>query len=179
MQTSQQTPKPRAGGHNKPEDSSQKQMSAIGKGFQGLGSTVKDIGSFASEQIEDVLESFTPKDPSTEVPVPISPAEMVDLFDPDLSAQGKSLETSSMLATLMATDEMLSRADQDLLVRYYNQISKLAPRAALEPLIVGPLLRKMLNSNGQLDPIDAKALTDLELSLKKRDEISPESLVLA
>ena len=158
-----------------------KQMSELGKVFQGFGEGVgtvtKEFATSTAERVGDVIEAFTPEEPSAIVPPPISPAEMVDLLNPSYEGQIKGIEISSMLASLMATDEVLAEADEELLATYYNQIAKLAPRAAREPLVVGPMLRKMLYNNGQLDPIEVKALADLENALKKRDEADPTSMV--
>lgn len=89
--------------------------------------------------------------------------------DPQHETKIRALKAQSMLTDMMANDPFLSGEQPERVVGLYNQITKLSPRAADQPLLMRALLRRYL-AQGQVDPHDIDQLAGIEVKLKQRDE---------
>ena len=89
--------------------------------------------------------------------------------DPQHEAKIRGLKSQAMLSDMMANDPFLSGEQPDRVMGLYNQITKLSPRAADQPLLMRALLRRYL-AQGQVDPHDIDQLAGIEVKLKQRDE---------
>jgi hypothetical protein len=89
--------------------------------------------------------------------------------DPQHESKLRGLRSQAMLTDMMANDPFLSGESPDRVMGLYNQITKLSPRAADQPLLMRALLRRYL-AQGQVDPHDIDQLAGIEVKLKQRDE---------
>lgn len=89
--------------------------------------------------------------------------------EPQHEAKLRGLRSQAMLTDMMANDPFLSGESPDRVMGLYNQITKLSPRAADQPLLMRALLRRYL-AQGQVDPHDIDQLAGIEVKLKQRDE---------
>jgi hypothetical protein len=89
--------------------------------------------------------------------------------DPQHEAKIRGLKSQAMLSDMMANDPFLSGEQPERVMGLYNQITKLSPRAADQPLLMRALLRRYL-AQGQVDPHDIDQLAGIEVKLKQRDE---------
>lgn len=90
--------------------------------------------------------------------------------DPTHLAKIKHMQTSALLTDLMANDEIISSYKPQEVIRHYNEISQIAPRASSQEGVVRALLRKRL-AGGQsaIDPYDITQMLDIENKVKDRD----------
>lgn len=89
--------------------------------------------------------------------------------DPQHESKLRGLRSQAMLTDMMANDPFLSGESPDRVMGLYNQITKLSPRAADQPLLMRALLWRYL-AQGQVDPHDIDQLAGIEVKLKQRDE---------
>lgn len=89
--------------------------------------------------------------------------------DPQHEAMLRGLRSQAMLTDMMANDPFLSGESPERVMGLYNQVTKLSPRAADQPLLMRALLRRYL-AQGQVDPHDIDQLAGIEVKLKQRDE---------
>ena len=97
----------------------------------------------------------------------------MDVTEPQHEARIRGLKAQAMLSDMMANDPFLSGEPPERVVGLYNQITKLSPRAADQPLLMRALLRRYL-AQGQVDPHDIDQLAGIEVKLKQRDEPTRE-----
>ena len=139
-------------------------MYALTKYSSGIGAlTPFMVGTMLPKGIGESVGKGTSK--------PLSPA---DLTSVDFDAERKGIQTQSMLHDLMQNDEVLRRADPVHVVKAYNDLSTVAPRAVSSPMILRGLLRKAVESNAY-DPYELANLVNMETGLKKRDVPDTES----
>jgi hypothetical protein len=84
---------------------------------------------------------------------------------PAHEAKIKSLQTQAALHDMLANDEVISGHQPEDVLKAYNEIEQIAPRAAGTPMLMRALIRKHL-AQGSLDPYDLNQLTSLEYNLK-------------
>lgn len=89
--------------------------------------------------------------------------------DPGHEARIRSLQAQAGLHDMLANDEVVSGYQPEDVLRVYNEINQIAPRASTNPMLMRALIRKHL-AQGQLDPFDISQLTGIETNLKDRDE---------
>jgi hypothetical protein len=99
--------------------------------------------------------------------------EIVNMLDPDFDTQMKSIQMSTMITDLMSNDEELSQADPEKVISLYNDIAKLAPTLATEPLAMRGLLRYYIKG-GDMDRFELNNIVDLEKKLKESRKFQPE-----
>lgn len=138
-------------------------LSAAGPGAAGA-SFYGGIDKVIRTQGEDVAKSlFKTKDQ-------LKQDAMEDINDPVQARELKGIQTSAMLTDLMANDEIISSFDPDEVVKHYNEISQIAPRAASQEGVVRAVLRKRLEGGkSAIDPHDLKTLLEIENQVKTRD----------
>lgn len=85
---------------------------------------------------------------------------MADVEAPDHRDELRSIDTKAMLNNMVANDEVISgyaKENPNAIVDAYNEISKLAPDAAAQPLVVKGMLRRYLQQK-YLEPFEAGQL---------------------
>lgn len=110
------------------------------------------------------------------------PSEIVDsmksdLNDPEHLDELRQIQTQAMLSNLLNYDDVISGYDPDEVREAYNEISQLSPRAASQPAIMRPLLRKRLTS-GALETFEAGEIPEVEKTLRTIDGSMPSSPAL-
>src|SRR4029077_20857665 len=100
---------------------------------------------------------------------------LMNVTDPAHENKLRGLRSQSMLHNLMNTDEFLSGEDPQKVTGLYNEINKLSPHAADQPLLMRALLRRYL-AMGAVDPHDVGQLSDIEGKLKLREEPGKEPI---
>jgi hypothetical protein len=107
-----------------------------------------------------------------------TPGDMVDdvadkLNDPDHISQLQQIQTRAMLSDMLQNDEVISGYDPEEVFNAYNELSQLSPRAATQPMVVRPILRKRL-TQGAMEPFEAQQVADLEKTVSHTD-INPQT----
>lgn len=140
----------------------QERMEMLTKFAAGAG-----LGSLAPFMLGTLLPKGTSDTLTKGLPSgkPMSPDDLTSI---DFDAERQGIHTQSMLHDLMTNDEVLRRADPKHVVRAYNDLSTVAPRAVQSPMILRGLLRKAVESNAY-DPYELANLVNMETGLKKRD----------
>lgn len=90
------------------------------------------------------------------------------LEDPAHEARLRAIRAQAVLHDMLANDEYISSEDPHKVTRLYNEIIKLSPRAADQPMLMRALVRRYL-AQGQVDPHDVDQLVGIETKMKMRD----------
>lgn len=93
-------------------------------------------------------------------------SKMDDLSDPEHEEELRRIRAQSMLQNLLTEDEVISGHNPDQVMKAYNELSSLAPRAAQQPAVARSVLRQWM-AQGDLGSYDAKGMTDLENNLTR------------
>lgn len=88
----------------------------------------------------------------------------LELTDPDHVNELRAIEAQTLLHDLLTNDEVLSGYDPTEVLNAFNEISRLSPRAATQPALMRPMLRKRLTQGSQ-EPFEAQQLVDMEHKL--------------
>ena len=105
-----------------------------------LGRTVGELPKSKGELVEDAA---------------------MELEDPRHQNEIRRIKAQAMLNAFLTDDEdPISGHDPELVLEHYNRLAQLAPRAAEQPAVIGPLLRKSLT--GKMEPFEAKEIAGLE-----------------
>lgn len=139
------------------EDSGIGDPSDIVTGLQGI-TGMKDLG------INRAIEKGMGKPEAK-----LKTEAFMAVTDPQHESKLRGLRSQAMLTDMMANDPFLSGESPERVMGLYNQITKLSPRAADQPLLMRALLRRYL-AQGQVDPHDIDQLAGIEVKLKQRDE---------
>lgn len=87
------------------------------------------------------------------------------LSDPEHEQQLRSIQTQAIVQELLATDPVISSYKPYQVAHAFNDLSQLAPRAANQPSVLAPLLRRRLQL-GAIDPFDNDQTVGTEQRLK-------------
>ncbi|MEM4406682.1 MAG: hypothetical protein QXS68_06520 [Candidatus Methanomethylicaceae archaeon] len=98
------------------------------------------------------------------------------LFDPDYEVESRNADLSDTFSEIINGDPVLLAHDPEELADLYNELTRFAPRAALRPMIVRPLLRKMVQQSGVLDPYDLNFLSRIDLNLARIEHTKKPSV---
>lgn len=99
-------------------------------------------------------------------------SDMSKLVDPEHENALRQIEAEAALHDLLANDEIISSHKPEDVVRIYNELNQIAPRAVTHKMLLRAALRKRLAYGGdQVDPIDVDQLLGIEDKLKKRDDM--------
>jgi hypothetical protein len=88
------------------------------------------------------------------------------LTDPVHELHVQQIQTKAVLSDLLANDPIISGYDPEEVLQHFNDLQRLAPRAASQPALLRALLRKQLGQ-GQLDTHDLSQVADIEVQLHK------------
>lgn len=89
------------------------------------------------------------------------------ILPPEYQAESKAIRAQVMLNDFLGNDQVLRNADPSFVIKAYNDISALMPRAAQAPMIMRGLLRKAVEAGSSYDPYELVNLVGLETGLKK------------
>jgi hypothetical protein len=94
------------------------------------------------------------------------------ISSPEHEQELRGVHTRSMLHNMLANDPIISGYHPSEVTDAFNQVSQLAPHAASQPAVMGPLLRKWLQQ-GNLDTFEGDQLVGTEQKLKQIDAPTP------
>jgi len=122
---------------------------------EAKSSMFPDVGSISSFG-QSVGEIFGKTQPSVVKPKDVS-----------MNIEAASLKVKSYLIYLMANDPVISKYPSDEIVKVYNALSRLAPRAMQQPNLIRMYLRIALQSGGVLDTFHTNSLVSLNRELDR------------
>ena len=132
-----------------------KEASKDGGGLLGSPATGAMIGSMLSRS----MGSGIPKTNDELVE-----DAWMDLESPEHQNEIRKIRVHAMLNSMMTDpDDPISSYEPDKVLAAYNEIAQLAPRAAEQPAVIKPLLRRRLAGN--IEPFEAKEVADIEKGL--------------
>jgi len=108
---------------------------------------------------------------------PLSVEDLSGITNTQTELELGEIKARTMLADLMISDPVISEAPEEDVIRAWNKIATLAPRAAREPAVIQFLIRKMLQQGDVLDLLDIKTLVDSEKNVRLRDNYKPEDFL--
>ncbi len=118
------------------------------------------IGSGVGKGLSDFLSgSGAPKPTSALVQ-----DKAMELDDPNHDAALRKVQAQAMMTDFLANDPVISGFDPDEVMSAYNEIAQVSPRAAVQPALIRPLLRKRLSAGG-IEPFEANEIANLEKTL--------------
>jgi len=87
--------------------------------------------------------------------------------DVTMNIEATTLRTKSYLIHLMANDPVISKYPPEEVVKVYNALSRLAPRAMQQPNVIVMYLRIALQSGGSLDNFHTNSLVAINRELDR------------
>lgn len=91
--------------------------------------------------------------------------QLAQIATPEHEQDLRNIHTRAMLEDMLAGDPIISGYDRDEVLDAFNDLSRLAPRASQQPILMQGLLRKRLQQ-GALDPFEGDAIVGTENRLK-------------
>lgn len=102
----------------------------------------------------------------------------MDLEDPQHQNELRKIKAHTMLTSMMTDPEdPISGHDPDRVLKAFNEVSQIAPRAAENSASVGPLIRRRLE--GKTEPFEAKEMTDIEKGIAQSRATTPDTNILS
>lgn len=92
------------------------------------------------------------------------------LNDPAHDEKLRQIRARGMLFDLLNHDEILASYNPSEVLKAYNNLSTLAPRASQQPVIANSVLRRWATQGG-VEPFEAKEINDLEKGLKQTQQV--------
>lgn len=138
---------------------SSKQSSLLGGVGGGLGFSVARGFSGADKSLEESKSELQQK-------------LVNDLADPSHEQAIRQIQVRAMLTDLLSNDEVISGYDPNEVTEAYNEIASLSPRAAMQPAVVRPLLRKRLTA-GSVEPFEAQQMAEIEKTITQTATPAP------
>ena len=120
------------------------------------------MGGAAISATKDLLNKATEDKPKGEK----IEDSWLQLDDPQHEAEIQQVRAQAMLSDMMDDDVISGYEPQDVL-KAYNEVAQLAPRAAEQPTVMRSLIRRQLQ--GDLEPFEAQQMADIEKSVKETD----------
>lgn len=101
----------------------------------------------------------------------------LELEDPDHENELRKIRTRAMINSMMTDPEdPISGHDPERVLSAYNEIAQLMPRAAEQPAVMRPLLRRQLA--GHVEPFEASQMLDIEKGLRESKSQTPNTRLL-
>jgi len=100
------------------------------------------------------------------------------LGDPEVRDERRAIAVKGLVEDLLDNDEVISKYPREEVINFYNDLSKLSPTTAEQPLLVRGLLRRAL-SQGYLDTFEVGQVAGTESQLlnnRKVDNTREEAL---
>jgi hypothetical protein len=99
--------------------------------------------------------------------------QLREISRPDHEQALRGIHTQAMLHGMLANDPIISGYHPEEVLAAFNQVSQLAPHAAAQPAVMGPLLRKWLQQ-GHIDTFEGDQLVGTEQKLKQIHAPAPQ-----
>jgi hypothetical protein len=131
----------------------------------GFGSALGSISAPIANQLTR-LSGGTVADPSRAT---LEEKAYGNLTDPVHELHVRQIQTKAVLHDLLANDPVISGHDPDEVVKYFNDLQRLAPRTVGQPALMRAVLRKQL-AQGQLDTHDLGQIAEIEKNLRQARE---------
>jgi len=96
-----------------------------------------------------------------------------DLTSPEHEAKLRNVRAQAVLHDILANDEYLAGEHPEKVVKTYNEITKLSPRAADQPMLMRSLLRRYMQQ-ATVEPHDIDQQLGIENKIKDRNKPSEE-----
>jgi hypothetical protein len=133
---------------------------------EGFGSFLPIAGGIGLKSVLD--KALTPK-PTSE----LIEDQWMELEDPEHESDLRKIRAQAMISDFMANDEVISGYDPDEVLRTYNEIAQMTPRASTQTGIMRPLLRRRLQ--GHIEPFEAEQATNIEKGLTQTTSSTPDT----
>jgi len=125
--------------------------------FGSLGNSLSSYINFKA--LDEVAKKISPKPGDS-----LKDEAYAALVDPSHEARLRAIRAQATLHDMLANDEYISGEDPQKVTRLYNEIVKLSPRAADQPMLMRALIRRYL-AQDQVDPHDVDQLVGIETRL--------------
>lgn len=93
--------------------------------------------------------------------------------DPNFRDQMLGIKAKALLSELMGTDEVISTYDPEEVMDRYNELARLSPSVAQQPMMVRTILRRSLQQ-GQIDPFEANQYVSTGKALTEQSRIGSQ-----
>jgi hypothetical protein len=94
--------------------------------------------------------------------------EVNELNDPTHTDELRQIQSRTMLSDFLSNDEVIAGFHPEEVTKAYNEIAQLSPRAATQPAIMRPLLRKRLTA-GSVEPFEAEQMANIEKTIRQTE----------
>lgn len=84
------------------------------------------------------------------------------IFDPAQEGKIRSIRTKLVVNDMISNDPVLSAYAPEHVFNAYNELSRMAPGVANEPVVIRSLIGRMLQTGGRMEPNEIKQLLDAE-----------------
>ena len=132
----------------------------------GFGSFFPIAGGIGLKSVLD--KALTPK-PTSE----LVDDQWMELEDPEHENSLRKIRAQAMISDFMANDEVISGYDQEEVLRAYNEIAQMTPRASTQPGAMRPLIRRRLQ--GHVEPFEAEQATNIEKGIAQTSTPTPDT----
>lgn len=88
--------------------------------------------------------------------------EVPSLFDPKHEAKLRSIRARLVVNDMISNDPVLSAYAPEHVLNTYNEIARMAPGIATEPIVMRSLVGRALQTGGRMEPSEIKQLLDAE-----------------
>lgn len=127
------------------------------------------LGMATGIGLKSVLDQALSPKPKSE----LIEQQWMELEDPQHENELRKIQAQAMLQDFMANDEVISGYDPEEILRHYNELSSMTPRAATQPGVMRPLLRRRLQ--GAMEPFEAEQATNIEKGLQQTSSSTPDT----
>lgn len=125
----------------------------------------KAVGPAELAGVQGAVEVFKRSLPAQKSPEEQMQSQLRALSDPMHEQKIRQLQTQAMLQDLFLTDPVLKGYDPIEVAQSFNEISRMAPRLAGQPLAMSAMLRKRMQQGG-FDPFEVSQMIDTEGKLR-------------
>lgn len=133
---------------------------------KGFGSFLPIAGGVGLKSVLD--NTLTPKTTNELVE-----DQWMELEDPEHESELRKIRAQAMIQDFMANDEVISGYGPDEILRAYNEVAQMTPRASTQPGVMRPLLRRRLQ--GHIEPFEAEQATNIEKGIAQTSTLTPNT----
>jgi len=88
--------------------------------------------------------------------------DQVSVFDPQHESRLRAIRAKLVMNDMISNDPVLSAYAPESVMDAYNELGRLAPGIATEPIIMRSLISRSLQTGGRMEPSEIKQLLDSE-----------------
>jgi hypothetical protein len=88
--------------------------------------------------------------------------EPITVFDPQHESRLRAIRAKLVMNDMISNDPVLSAYAPESVMEAYNEIGRMAPGIATEPIIMRSLISRSLQTGGRMEPSEIKQLLDSE-----------------